>query len=224
MKYLKVWTDFENVLELLDDDEVGRLFLAMLHYADNGKVPDSLTGKERFVWPVARRDIEHAMEESKRNTENGMKGGRPKTEQNQTKPEETEQNRNEPNESQKEKKGKEKKEKEKKSSFMDDDDAQEIQREQDRVLDAAEDAGFKMSNDVRAALIALYADNGLEKVLAGLKSCGEHGALNLAYLRACMSGETRKAKADVPAQKYTQRDYSNEQEEAMMRMIRGMAQ
>ena len=104
-----------------------------------------------------------------------------------------------------------------------DDDASEIQRDHDRVLDAAEDAGFKMTNNVRASLIALYADNGLEKVLAGIRSCSEHGATTLAYLRACLKDEPKKvvqAKQAVPAQAYTQRSYDGEQEAAMKRMLR----
>ena len=102
-----------------------------------------------------------------------------------------------------------------------DEDAHQIAEDHDRVLDAAEDAGFKMTNNVRASLIALYADNGLEKVLAGLRSCSEHGATTLAYLRACMKDEPKKViKPAVPAQAYTQRDYSGEQQEAMRRMLR----
>ena len=221
MKYLKVWTDFEDVLERLKEDEAGRLFLAMLHYASTGEEPDELPGNEWYVWPVAKRDIDHASDESRTNTENGRKGGRPKTERNRTIPDETENNRSEPNESQKEKKRKEiEKKGNEKKGFMDADDAAEIQNDHDRVLDAAEDAGFKMTNNVRAALIALYADNGLEKVLEGLRSCSEHGATTLAYLRACMKDEPKKVKANVPAQAYTQRSYDGEQEEAMRRMLR----
>lgn len=104
-----------------------------------------------------------------------------------------------------------------------DEDAHQIAEDHDRILDAAEDAGFKMTNNVRASLIALYADNGLEKVLAGLRSCSEHGATTLAYLRACMKDEPKKViKPAVPAQAYTQRDYSGEQEEAMRRMLRAV--
>ena len=98
----------------------------------------------------------------------------------------------------------------------DDDDAfHQIQGDHDRLLDAAEDAGFKMSNDVRATLIALYADHGLQKILDGLKSCVDHGAPNLAYLKACLKGEPKKK----DAQGYAQRDYVGTQEEAMSRMI-----
>ena len=76
--------------------------------------------------------------------------------------------------------------------LMGDDEAQQIQIDHDRVLNAAEDAGFKMSNDVRANLINLYAEHGLQKTLDGLKACSEHGALNLAYLRAVLKGESKK--------------------------------
>lgn len=103
-------------------------------------------------------------------------------------------------------------------SFMDADDAQAIQKDHDRILDAAEDAGFKMSNDVRATLIALYADNGLNKMLEALRSCVDHGAPNLAYLKAVLKGENKKKV--VNAQKFTQRDYDEVQDEAYKRMIK----
>lgn len=102
--------------------------------------------------------------------------------------------------------------------MVSDSEAREIQQDHDRVLDAAEDAGFKMSNDVRAALIALYADHGLHKVLDGLKACVKHGAPNLAYLEAVLKGEPKKAKGNG----YTQRDLSGAQDEAMARMIAAM--
>ena len=106
-------------------------------------------------------------------------------------------------------------------SIINDDDARATQEEHDRVLDAAEDAGFKMSNDVRASLIAMYAQHGLAKVLEGMKSCVKHGAPNLAYLEAVLKAEPKKKPTirAVPAQGYSQRDYSGEQEDAMRRMI-----
>ena len=96
-------------------------------------------------------------------------------------------------------------------SFVSSAEAAEIQGDHNRVLDAAEDAGFKLSNDVRAALIALYAEYGLDRVLAGMKSCTEHGAVNLAYLRAVLRGEKKKTGKVVPAQNYNQRCYDNVQ-------------
>ena len=105
-----------------------------------------------------------------------------------------------------------------------DDSAHQIQHDHDRVLNAAEDAGFDRSNSVRAALIKLYADHGLEKMLEAIAVCVKYGAPNLAYLEAVLKGEPRKEKPaakTVTAQKYTQRDYDGEQEAAMKRMLEG---
>ena len=105
------------------------------------------------------------------------------------------------------------------NALIADADAHEIQSEQNRVLDAAEDAGFKMSNDVRTSLIALYADFGLEKMLEGMKSCVKHGAVNLAYLEAVLKGKPKKKVESFP-----QRDYSGVQDEMMANLAREMAE
>ena len=97
--------------------------------------------------------------------------------------------------------------------LMDDDEAKGIQTDHDRVLTAAEDAGFKMSNDVRASLVRLYAANGLEKVLDGLKACVKHGVPTLAYLEAVLKGKPKEVKPKVVAQDYGQRDYQSVQDE-----------
>lgn len=57
MKYLKVYTDFVQSMEPLSDAERGRLFTAMLEYAEQGTEPD-LRGNERFVWPTAKQNID----------------------------------------------------------------------------------------------------------------------------------------------------------------------
>lgn len=97
----------------------------------------------------------------------------------------------------------------------DDDGLTQIAQDHNRVIDAAEDAGFKISNKVCDELIALYADHGMEKVLEAMKSCVEHGAPNLAYLKAVLSGKPKKKTAGD----YKQRDYSGEQEAAFLRMM-----
>ena len=99
------------------------------------------------------------------------------------------------------------------NGFMDADAAREIQTEQNQVLDAAENAGFQHSNSVRAGIINLYAEHGKEKVLKGIESCVEHGATNLAYLRACMTDKPKQKK--VTAQGYEQRDYADVQEQML---------
>lgn len=57
MKYLKVFTDFAEKMELYGDAERGRLFTAMLEYAKTGIDPE-LKGNERFLWATARADID----------------------------------------------------------------------------------------------------------------------------------------------------------------------
>ena len=66
MKYLKIFTDFIEVVEPLGDGAAGRLFKAMLRYAQGGTVP-ALKGKKGVAWTVARQhmDREAAAYESK---------------------------------------------------------------------------------------------------------------------------------------------------------------
>lgn len=215
MKYLKVWTNFRDVIQTLDDSEKGRLFDSMLLYADTGEEPKQFIGNERVIWPVAKRDIDMAMEWRETCRANGLKGGRPKTDKNPIKPTETQQNPNEPTHNLKEKKRNENKRNEMESSFMDDDTAADIQHEHDRIFLAAEDSGFKMSNTVRSRLIALYADYGLDQMITGFMECATHGVPTLAYLEAVLKGTGKKKPAMkvLPAQDYEQRDYSDVQKQ-----------
>ena len=57
MKYLKIFTDFIEVVEPLGDGAAGRLFKAMLRYAQGGTVP-ALKGKEGVAWTVARQHMD----------------------------------------------------------------------------------------------------------------------------------------------------------------------
>ena len=96
MRYLKVFTDFAEVIEPLSDAERGRLFMSMLQYASTGEA-GTLSGAERFVWPIAKQNIDRTKVEAERNAACGSKGGRPKkpteTDLNRKKPTETDLNR-----------------------------------------------------------------------------------------------------------------------------------
>ena len=96
MRYLKVFTDFAEVIEPLSEAERGRLFTAMLQYASTGETAE-LKGAERFVWPTAKQNIDRTRVEAERNAACGSKGGRPKkpaeTDLNLKKPAETDLNR-----------------------------------------------------------------------------------------------------------------------------------
>ena len=231
MKYLKVWTSFLDIIKPLESAEVGRLFINMLTYAETGAEPAEMAGNERFIWPMAKQTIDLAAEKNERLRENGMKGGRPKTKDNQIKPNETKVNQTEPDESNsnqikayKEKERKEKERNEKESlSFIDDDEAFRIQSDHDRILNAADDAGFPRSNSVTAGILQLYEVNGLEKVLNGIQACVDHGAVNLAYLRACMKDNQKPQKGKIlPAQDFQQRDYSSVDDQLKAKLAKEM--
>lgn len=77
MEYLKVFTDFVEVIETLGEAERGRLFTAMLKYAGQGVEPD-FRGNERFVWPIAKQNIDRTVVEHEKHIaakrEAGLKG------------------------------------------------------------------------------------------------------------------------------------------------------
>ena len=61
MKYLKVFVDFIEDMETLNDAECGRLFRAMLKYASNEELTE-LKGNERFLWAGAKKTIDRQRE------------------------------------------------------------------------------------------------------------------------------------------------------------------
>ena len=81
LTYIKVFLDWLDAIDPLDDGERGRLFTALLQYAKTGEVP-GLQGNERFLFPTLRilLDREAAAYESvcEANRTNGAKGGRPR--------------------------------------------------------------------------------------------------------------------------------------------------
>lgn len=217
MTYLKVWVSFREALKEYSDAEKGRLFDAMLAYAADGEEPH-FTGNERFIWATVKQNIDMTRETSEKRKVTGAMGGTASQEANESKDKQTVANYSKDN--QEEAKGSYK-DKEKKSNdketFINDDNARAIQGEHDRLMDAADDAGFIRSNSTRAALIRLYAQYGLDRVLEGISSCVKHGAPNLAYLEAVLKGAPKKEKPKVGAQNYDQRDYSGVQDDLLRR-------
>ena len=82
MKYLRIWTDFVDDMELLSYAERGRLITAMLEYAKGGKQPD-LTGNERFLWSTAKKNID-AQKESYQSKCESMENARSHNYRNQS--------------------------------------------------------------------------------------------------------------------------------------------
>ena len=88
MDYLKVWTSFRAVISPLNDSEKGRLFDSMLEYAETGKEPSEFKGNERYLWQVAKQDIDRTAQKCETLKANGSKpkqreatGSKPKQEE-----------------------------------------------------------------------------------------------------------------------------------------------
>lgn len=209
MKYLKVWTDFGKVLEPLADDEKGRLFVAMLQYAADGSEPQEFTGNERFLWAVAKRDIDTMQEKTETLRANGSKGGRPKSNENQTEPNETKENQTEPDKSLKEKKRNEKK-------------GNEIKRKifTPPTLEEVSEFCRERNNGIDPERFIAYYANRDWNLSNGRKMKDWKLAIVTWEKNGYSNNNNKPVLKTVPAQQYEQqRDYSGEQDDAMNRMI-----
>ena len=230
---MKEWFKARNVwgatILALPDDEAGRIAKAIWAYTMNGELIP-LNGAEKGIFPMIlmtlQQDEEKEADISVKRSLAGKSGAMITNagKCNQMTANDIKCRQMPTNAYIKNKNKNIDKEQESESEFIADAEAREIQNDHNRVLDAAEDAGFKMSNDVRAALIALYADSGLEKVLDGLRSCSEHGVANLAYLRACMKDEPKRKQGKViPAQDFPQRSYEDVDDQLRSNLEREIA-
>ena len=226
-EFLPLFLDFNETTQDLTDAQCGHLVRAMVDYA-NGKEPNVGEGMELMAFRFLKGSIDRNARLSAVRAEAGAKGGTAKAEK-QKIANDSKSWQKVANDSKKVNINNDINSKTSididNKSFLDDATAAGIQHEHDRVFTAAEDAGFKMSNTVRARLIALYADHGLEKMLAGFNECATHGAPTLAYLEAVLKG-TGKKKPQMkvlPAQDFPQRDYSGVQDDMMSDLEREIA-
>ena len=201
MKYLKVWTSFREVIEPLSDAEKGRLFVMMLVYAESFTEPADFSGNERFIWPAAKQLIDLTYSENLRLSENGKKGGRPKTNKNQTEPNETNENQQEPNKSHKEKKNNIKKGNIKENNT-------DIRRFTPPTLQEVTNYCRERGNSVDPSrFIDFYASKGWKVGNQPMKDW-----------KACVRTWEQRDKKPVkvlPAQNFTQRDYTDVNNELM---------
>lgn len=75
-----------EMLEVLTDNQAGRLYKALLRYGDNGELTDFSDDQPLMMaFIMMRKEIDINVEKynktCERNRENGKKGGRPKKEQ-----------------------------------------------------------------------------------------------------------------------------------------------
>lgn len=97
MEYVKIMTSLIEVIEPLNDSERGRLFTALLEYAENEAKTTELKGNERYCWPLVKQTIDRERAKIEILRANGSRGGRPP--KNHNKPNGSNGNQNKPDES-----------------------------------------------------------------------------------------------------------------------------
>ena len=97
LEYLKITPEIMTKISEYDQEQQGRLMLAMIAYALDGVEPE-FDGMEKFVWPTLKMDIDRCAASVEKQSANGSKGGRPG--KSQTKPTETQKNPEKPTETQ----------------------------------------------------------------------------------------------------------------------------
>ncbi|WP_322353955.1 DUF6291 domain-containing protein [Paratractidigestivibacter sp.] len=121
--YVKAFFDWVEQMSALEDDEKGRLFVAILEYARSGEIVE-MKGRESLLFPVFKTQIDRENKLSEKQSENGKKGGRPKT---QTNPKKANQSQKKPTKANKEEEKEE-----------DEDEDKEKEKEEDEREDSAE--------------------------------------------------------------------------------------
>ena len=206
MEYLKIWTSFRESISPLNDAEKGRLFDAMLLYAETGELPD-FKGNERYIWPTAKQAIDRAAQKAETLRQNGSKGGRPpkpeETKKNQTKANESERNQTKANESYLFDKEKENIKKENKDNDnnahagmpfgLTDEDIQASIARNEQIEDTAKGAGLNTS-EISMVTARRYADEyGLEKLLDAIRKTALNAAKpSWAYVEGVLKGNGKQ--------------------------------
>lgn len=73
--YVKAYYDWVEQMAALEDDERGRLFVAILEYARSGAPPE-MSGREAILFPVFKAVVDREAQKSDAMARNGATGGR----------------------------------------------------------------------------------------------------------------------------------------------------
>ena len=227
MEYLKIWTSFRESISPLNDAEKGRLFDAMLLYAETGEQPD-FKGNERYIWPTAKQAIDRAAQKADTLRQNGSKGGRPpkptETKENQTKPTETKENQTKAYNNNDKEKEKEKDDNSNSSArayafeVSDDELAAALDRDA-KIEDASKSWGlpFNEGNMIHARDLA--EEYTLEWLLRAIETAGKGKEQTWRYVAGILKSWKENGGPDAPrkqsvrpakvvsAQQYQQRQY-----------------
>lgn len=212
MTYVKVYQDWTEATRKLKEAEKGRLIDAMVIYAATGEdVSDRLSGNEQYVFPMFQAQIDRdrqALESySRKQSENGSKGGRPKKPKNPSVF--TENPKNPPLFSKTQKIYNKDNNKDNNycfcSGFMTDEemDAATAQTtiNNKKIIDAMESAGMSTNSVTVDAVISLGVEHGVDGVIDAIKKAALHNkekAVSVAYLKAVLDGSRKQERAIKP--------------------------
>ena len=87
LEYLKITPEIMLKISSYDQEQQGRLVMAMIAYALAGEEPQ-FDGVEKFVWPTLKQDIDNCSAHVEKQKANGSRGGRPSKQETQDKPNE----------------------------------------------------------------------------------------------------------------------------------------
>ena len=206
--------DYYDRLQRLTDEEVGHLFRnLMLYHA--GKTDDmtDFVGCEGIAFDFIKDDIDRMEEKAKKteetNRENGSKGGRPRK---RTEPEETETNRNKPTET----------EQNPTKGYKDKD--KDIYKDNNKK-------GFIPPTLEEVAAYCKERNNGIDPqhfidyqisrnwVLSNGKKMADWKATIRTWEKNGFNRSGSSSGKVISAQQYSQRDYSDEDQAALRRML-----
>ena len=241
-KYIPLFLDFNETTQDLTDAECGRLIREIVRYANGESSGTQLQGMERIAFRFMKGSIDRNLELSATRARAGAKGAEATNGKNRQKPansgKKTTKTKTEPKTETEADTDTETKSAPEPAAntaadittgapagnnaaepFLTEDEAAAIQSGHDRVLDAAQNAGFKSSPAEKAGLLNLCALYSPDRIVSGIGECVRHSATNLAYLEGVLKGRGKKKQDATDVHGYQQRDYSSEQQAAIERMM-----
>lgn len=195
-EYFCAYHSMLGAMRKLSDAECGRLFRALLAYS-SGEQPDNLQGREELLFDVFAQQIDRDAAKYNAKCETNRANRRRSTNDNDRQRPSTMVDDGHQN------KGKEKEEEaytRAREGFIADDDAAAIMEGHNKVFDRAKACGFDLNTHTMDALADLIGKHGVDRMLAALADCAEHGAKTLAYLRKVLEGKPKPPpRGDPPA-------------------------
>lgn len=204
LEYVPVQVAMRREIARLSDEEAGRALKAILDYVATGEDVEP-EGNAAFLYLALLRECDKICKIHEVRSAGGKAGGRGRPKK--TKAEEIQQPESE--QAQLNLEPEQKPEVRAPASFINDEEAAEIQQGTNEVLDEAQRQGFPDTTATMDTINQLVADNGTEEVLECVKIAGESGKPNIRYLKGVINGRAkekqekeRREQARIEAEKH----------------------